>query len=123
MYALPLIVIDTPPSSLGPFEPPHSTPRPRGGAVGYTLAMIEPLLAYLHYLSIILTGGFLIAELVMCRPEMTQEQRRRLPGIDVVFFVSALVALATGLRRLFFYAQCGSCSTGRPFFLQKLERY
>jgi putative membrane protein len=85
--------------------------------------MMEPLLAYLHYLSIIVTGGFLIAELVMCRPEITQEQRRRLPGIDVVFFVAALVALATGLLRLFFYAKGVSFYTGNPFFWTKMALY
>ena len=91
--------------------------------MGYTLAMIEPLLAYLHYLSIILTGGFLIAELVMCRPEMTQEQRRRLSGIDVVFFVSALLALATGLLRLFFYTKGVVFYTGNPAFWAKMALY
>jgi len=67
--------------------------------------MMEPLIAYLHYLSIIFTAGFLVAELVTCRPGMTGEQARRLATIDVVFFVSALAALATGLLRLFFYAK------------------
>ena len=47
--------------------------------------MMEPLIAYLHYLSIILTGGFLVGELVMCRPGMTSAQARRLASIDVVF--------------------------------------
>jgi putative membrane protein len=59
--------------------------------------MMEPLIAYLHYLSILLTAGFLVAELVTCRPGMTGERARRLAAIDVVFFVSALAALATGL--------------------------
>jgi putative membrane protein len=85
--------------------------------------MVEPLLSYLHYLSIILTGGFLIGELVMCRPEITPEQRRRLPGIDVVFFVAALLALATGLLRLFFYAKGVSFYVGNPFFWVKMALY
>jgi putative membrane protein len=85
--------------------------------------MAEPLLSYLHYLSIILTGGFLIGELVMCRPEITPEQRRRLPGIDVVFFVAALLALATGLLRLFFYAKGVSFYVGNPFFWVKMALY
>ena len=72
--------------------------------------MMEPLVAYLHYLSIILTAGFLVAELVTCRHGMTGEQAQHLATIDVVFFVSALAALATGLLRLFFYAR-GSAST------------
>jgi putative membrane protein len=85
--------------------------------------MIEPLVAYLHYLSIVLTGGFLIAEMVVCRPGMTEEQRRRLPVIDVVFFVSALVALATGLLRLFFYAKGVGFYLGNPFFWAKMVLY
>ncbi len=91
--------------------------------MGYTLAVIEPLLAYLHYLSIILTGGFLVGELVVCRPEITPEQRRRLPGIDVVFFVAALLTLATGLLRLFFYAKGVSFYVGNPFFWVKMALY
>ena len=91
--------------------------------MGYTLGMIEPLLAYLHYLTIILTGGFLVGELVVCRPEITPEQRRRLPGIDVVFFVAALLTLATGLLRLFFYAKGVSFYVGNPFFWVKMALY
>jgi putative membrane protein len=85
--------------------------------------MIEPLLAYLHYLSIILTGGFLVAELVTCRPGITSEQARRLASIDVVFFVSALAALATGLLRLFLYAKGVSFYTGNPVFWAKMALY
>jgi putative membrane protein len=66
---------------------------------------MEPLIAYLHYLSIILLAGFLVGELVTCRAGMTTEQARRLAGIDAVFFASALAALRTGLLRLFFYAK------------------
>jgi putative membrane protein len=54
---------------------------------------------------------------------MTQEQRRRLPGIDVVFFVAALLALATGLLRLFFYAKGVSFYTDNPFFWVKMALY
>ncbi len=85
--------------------------------------MMEPLVAYLHYLSIILTAGFLVAELVTCRHGMTGEQARRLAAIDVVFFVSALAALATGLLRLFFYAKGVSFYTGNPTFWAKMALY
>jgi putative membrane protein len=85
--------------------------------------MMEPLVAYLHYLSIILTGGFLVAELVMCRAGMTAEQARRLAIIDVVFLASALAALATGLLRLFFYAKDVGFYTGNPAFWAKMALY
>ncbi len=85
--------------------------------------MMEPLVAYLHYLSIILTAGFLVGELVTCRPGMTAEQARRLATIDVVFFTSALAALATGLLRLFFYAKGVGFYTGNPTFWAKMALY
>jgi putative membrane protein len=84
---------------------------------------MEPLVAYLHYLSIILVGGFLVAELVMCRVGMTTEQAQRLAMIDAVFFASALAALATGLLRLFFYAKAVSFYTGNPVFWTKMALY
>ena len=66
---------------------------------------MEPLLAYLHYVSIIVLGAFLTAELLVCRPGLGPEQVRLLPRLDIVFFAGALLALATGLLRLFFYAK------------------
>ncbi len=85
--------------------------------------MMEPLVAYLHYLSLILTGGFLVAELLMCRAGLSTEQARRLAGVDVAFFVSALAALATGLLRLFFYAKGVGFYTGNPAFWAKMVLY
>jgi putative membrane protein len=85
--------------------------------------MAEPLVAYLHYLSVILTGGFLVAELVMCRAGITSDQARRLAGVDVAFFVSALAALATGLLRLFLYAKGVGFYTGNPVFWAKMALY
>jgi len=85
--------------------------------------MLEPLIAYLHYLSILLTTGFLVGELVMCRPGLTAEQARRLVVIDIVFFATAMGALATGLLRLFFYAKGVSFYTGNPFFWVKMALF
>ena len=84
---------------------------------------MEPTIAYLHYLSIILLAGFLVGELVMCRAGMTSEQARRLAGIDAVFFAAALAALATGLLRLFFYAKGVGFYTGNPVFWAKMGLY
>ena len=66
---------------------------------------MEPLVAYLHYLAIVLLAGVLVAEMVVCRPSLDAEQVRLLPRLDIVFFSAALLALATGLLRLFSYAK------------------
>lgn len=84
---------------------------------------MEPLLAYLHYLAIILIGAFLTAELLVCRPGLAAAQVRMLPGLDVVFFVAALLALATGLLRLFFYAKGLDFYLPNPFFVAKMALY
>src|SRR5215467_822121 len=127
MYALPLIVMDrSPPLASWPcilLQPRRSrrlTPR---GVSHSILAMLEPLVAYLHYLSIIFVGGFLIAELVMCRAGMTSQQAQRLAIVDAGFFASAMAALATGLLRFFFYAKGVGFYTGNPAFWAKMALY
>jgi putative membrane protein len=84
---------------------------------------MEPLVAYLHYLAIILIAGFLVAEMAVCRPSLDAQQVRLLPRLDVVFFGGALLALATGLLRLFYYAKGVGFYLPNPFFLAKMALY
>jgi putative membrane protein len=84
---------------------------------------MEPLVTYLHYLAMILIAGFLVAEMVVCRPSLEAEQVRLLPRLDVVFFAAALLALATGLLRLFFYAKGVAFYLPNPFFIAKVLLY
>jgi len=84
---------------------------------------MEPLLAYLHYLSIIVLGAFLTAELVVCRPPLAPAQVRQLPRLDIVFFAAALLALATGLLRLFFYAKGVAFYLPNVAFIAKMALY
>ena len=84
---------------------------------------MEPLMAYLHYLAIVLLSGFLVAEMVVCRPELGAEQVRLLPRLDIFFFAAALLALATGLLRLFFYAKGVAFYLPNPAFIAKLALY
>jgi putative membrane protein len=84
---------------------------------------MEPLMAYLHYLAIVLLSGFLVAEMVVCRPELGAEQVRLLPRLDIFFFSAALLALATGLLRLFFYAKGVAFYLPNPAFIAKMALY
>ena len=84
---------------------------------------MEPLLAYLHYLSIIVLGAFLTAELMVCRPPLGPEQVRLLPRLDIVFFAAALLSLITGLLRLFVYAKGVSFYLPNPTFHAKMALY
>ena len=84
---------------------------------------MEPLLAYLHYFAIVLLAGFLVAEMAVCRPSLEAEQVRVLPRLDIFFFAGALLALATGLLRLFYYAKGLGFYLPNPFFLAKMALY
>lgn len=84
---------------------------------------MEPLMAYLHYLAILVTASFLVAELILCRPGLTAQHVRLLPRLDIVFFASALVALATGLLRLFFFAKGLGFYLPNPAFWAKMVLY
>ena len=84
---------------------------------------MEVLFAYLHYLAIIATGGFLTAELILCRATLGAVQVRLLARVDIAYFTAALAALATGVVRLFFYAKGVGFYLPNPFFQAKLGLY
>ena len=83
---------------------------------------MEPALAYLHYLSILLVAGFLTGELLLCRPGLDAAGARLLPRVDIAFFVCALLALATGLLRLFLVKGAGFYLPN-PVFWVKMALY
>jgi putative membrane protein len=84
---------------------------------------VEALLAYLHYLAIMLIAAALTAELVLCRPGLGAGQARLLACMDVLFFAAALGALATGLIRLFWYAKGLAFYLPNPAFHAKMAFY
>lgn len=84
---------------------------------------MEPLIAYLHFLSFLLTAGLLTAELVVCRPGLGPPQVRLLARLDAAYFIAALAALATGLLRLLFYAKGVAFYLNSPFFWIKMALY
>jgi putative membrane protein len=84
---------------------------------------VEPLVAWLHYLSMIFIGAFLTVELILCRPGLSAAHVRLLPRLDIAYFVAAMVALATGLLRVFFYAKGWPFYAGNPIFWVKMALY
>lgn len=84
---------------------------------------MEPVLAYLHYLSIILLGAFLTAELIVCRPPLGPTEVHLLPRLDLMFLAAAILALLTGLLRLFFYAKGVAFYVPNPVFWTKMALY
>ena len=84
---------------------------------------MEPLVTYLHYLSMIFIGAFLTVELILCRPGLSPAHVRLLPRLDMGYFAAAMVALATGLLRVFFYAKGWPFYVSNPIFWVKMALY
>jgi putative membrane protein len=58
-------------------------------------------LAWLHYLAIMLLAAALVAEHLLFTPRPERATARKLVVVDLVYGMSLLVALATGVGRLF----------------------
>ena len=84
---------------------------------------MEPLVTYLHYLSMLFIGAFLTVELILCRPGVSAAHVRLLPRLDIGYFSAALVALATGLLRVFVYAKGWPFYASNPIFWVKMALY
>ncbi|WP_312306199.1 DUF2214 family protein, partial [Pulveribacter sp.] len=60
----------------------------------------EALLAYAHILSILMMATFLASETALCRSEwMNAKVVERLARVDLLYGISALCVLASGLAR------------------------
>jgi putative membrane protein len=69
----------------------------------------EALLAYAHLLAILTMVVFLTSEAALCRPEwMSPAIVRRLATLDLVYGLSAIAVLGTGLARIFLGAKGSS---------------
>lgn len=80
---------------------------------------LDALLAYLHYVAIFLLVGFLAAEMVMLRRVLDARAIRLLGKVDLVYFGSAMAALATGILRLVFGAKGADFYMGSwPFYVK-----
>jgi len=82
--------------------------------------LLDAVLAYVHFISIILIISTIIAEAVLCRPGLTTEWAQRLSRIDLFYLVAAILALASGLLRLFFGTKGMAFYVNNPVFWIKM---
>ena len=81
---------------------------------------LDALLAYLHYISIFTLIGFLTAEAVVLRPDMTPEIRKRLGRYDAVYGVAAVAVVVTGVLRVIYGAKGYAFYVHNPIFHIKI---
>jgi putative membrane protein len=83
----------------------------------------DALLAYFHFIALIGTVSFLVVEAVLCRPGLGSELAHRLRRVDTAYAMCAVLALVTGLLRLFWGAKGSAFYTGNPVFHAKMTVY
>jgi putative membrane protein len=77
----------------------------------------DALFALLHHLAIFAFIAALVAELILCNGV------RRLVILDRAYFIAAILAIATGLLRLFFGAKGWPFYVPNPFFWAKMATF
>jgi putative membrane protein len=78
--------------------------------------MTEPIVAYLHFVSVLALAGLLTAELLLYRPGLNAATARLLQRVDALYGLSALVVVATGLLRVFWVGKGAAFYLGNPLF-------
>lgn len=81
------------------------------------------IIPYLHYLGIMAIMGALITEHLLLKPGLTRENIKTLVAIDLLYGISVLVVLTTGLLRWFEYGKGSDYYLSNPFFHSKLTLF
>jgi putative membrane protein len=85
---------------------------------------LEAVLAAMHLLAILTLVVFLTSEAALCRTEwMNPDVVKRLARLDLIYGITALVLLATGLARLFLGVKGVSWYVSQPLFHVKMTLF
>ncbi|MEZ5083519.1 MAG: DUF2214 family protein [Bacteroidales bacterium] len=84
---------------------------------------MDILIPYLHYIGIMALMGSLISEHLILKPELPNSQIKPLALIDLVYGLSAIVVLTTGLLRWFVYGKGYDFYMATPLFHIKLTLF
>ncbi len=82
--------------------------------------LLDAALAFLHFAAILLVAGFLVAEAMLLRGDLGARDINALVRSDIGFAGSAVLALATGLARVFFGAKGAAFYADNSVFWVKL---
>lgn len=84
---------------------------------------MDILIPYLHFIGIMTLMGSLISEHLILKPSISKEQIKSLATIDLIYGLSAIVVLTTGLLRWFVYGKGYDFYMGTPLFHIKLTLF
>ena len=81
------------------------------------------LVAYVHYLGIILCFGALIFERIILKINHSKNETISIIIADVIYGIAGLAILITGILRVKYYGQGGEFYTSNPIFWLKVSLY
>ena len=81
------------------------------------------LVAYVHYLGIILCFGALMFERIMLKINLSKKETIAIIIADVIYGIAGLAILITGILRVKYYGQGGEFYTSNPIFWVKVSLY
>tara|TARA_Y100001978_G_scaffold188763_1_gene190450 strand:- start:628 stop:1101 length:474 start_codon:yes stop_codon:yes gene_type:complete len=86
-------------------------------------AYTSAIVAYVHYLGIILCFGALIFERIILKINLSKKETISIIIADVIYGIAGLAILITGILRVKFYGQGGEFYTSNPLFWIKVSLY
>ena len=81
------------------------------------------LIPYLHYIGIMALMGSLISEHLILKPSIKKDQIKSLATVDLIYGLSVILVLATGLLRWFVYGKGYDFYMSTPLFHIKLTLF
>tara|TARA_Y100001933_G_C18817375_1_gene487674 strand:- start:337 stop:819 length:483 start_codon:yes stop_codon:yes gene_type:complete len=81
------------------------------------------LVAYVHYLGIILCFGALMFERIILKINLTKNETLSIIIADVIYGIAGVAILVTGILRVKYYGQGGAFYTSNPIFWVKISLY
>jgi putative membrane protein len=85
--------------------------------------MIDALLAYVHYAAMIFIALLLSVEYRTCRNGLTTDGVRLLARVDFLYMLAAILALASGVVRLVWFAKGPAFYLHNPVFYIKMALF
>ncbi len=82
--------------------------------------LLDALLAYFHFVAIILLYSFLTVEVMLARQTISADRIQLLVRVDRWYFFAAMAVLASGLLRLFLGAKGAAFYVHNPVFMAKV---
>jgi putative membrane protein len=81
------------------------------------------IVAALHFLSILALGASLVSEHLLFRPDLSSKEVNKLARVDLVYGISAISVLVTGLLRWFYFDKTPAYYLRHPMFHLKLTLF